>query len=107
MLAIQAESRGHPGARPTIFEGGIAMTPDTEGNYIVYSLFALISVGLLLSVLSGRSQDVDAFSSWVSVAYIVPRGRYHAGKNSLRTFVIALIVWSLLMAGLLYWISAR
>jgi hypothetical protein len=30
MLAIQAESRGHPGARPTIFEGGIAMTPDTE-----------------------------------------------------------------------------
>lgn len=49
-----------------------------------------------------RSHDADASSSWLSAALlIVPRGKYHAGKNRLRTVLVALVVCSLLMAALL------
>jgi hypothetical protein len=34
------------------------------------------------------SHDDDAASSWLSVAYIVPSGRYHAGKRTLRAFLM-------------------
>ncbi len=43
-----------------------------------------------------RSHDDDALSNWFSVAFIVPFGRHHAGKNNFRTFLIAVAVWSLM-----------
>ena len=44
------------------------------------------------------SHDDDASSNWLSAAYIVPRGKYHAGKNRLRTVLLAVIFWSLMYA---------
>jgi hypothetical protein len=43
------------------------------------------------------SHDFDAPSNSISRAYFVPFGRYHAGKNGLRTFLFALLF------GLLFW----
>jgi hypothetical protein len=43
-----------------------------------------------------RSHDDDASSNIFSMAFIVPFGRYHAGKNRLRTVLIALTVWTLM-----------
>lgn len=37
-----------------------------------------------------RSHDVDAFSNSLLLAYIVPFGRYHAGKGSFRAFLIGM-----------------
>lgn len=48
-----------------------------------------------------HSHDDDAASSWFSAAFIAPFGRYQAGKNSFRTFLLALVVWSLVF-GLLF-----
>lgn len=46
-----------------------------------------------------HSQDAAAASNWSSlVAFIVPRGRYHAGKNRIRTFLLAALVWGVMFA---------
>jgi hypothetical protein len=48
-----------------------------------------------------RSQDSDAPSSSFSLAFFVPLGRYHAGKNGFRTCCVAFMVWLLIFALLL------
>lgn len=53
-----------------------------------------------------HSHDDDASSSWLSAAcFIVPRGRYHAGKSGFRTFLLGLLFWSLTI-GFLLWLIA-
>lgn len=49
-----------------------------------------------------RSHDAEASSNLLSAAcFIVPRGRYHAGKNVLRALFVALVFWSLILGFLL------
>jgi hypothetical protein len=49
------------------------------------------------------SHEEDASSNIFSAAaFIVPRGRYHAGKNRLRTFLIAVVI-VLAMNSFLFW----
>jgi hypothetical protein len=45
-----------------------------------------------------RSHDDDASSNWWSTAFIVPFGKYHAGKSGFREFLTAVAVWSLMFA---------
>jgi hypothetical protein len=42
----------------------------------------------------------------LSMAFIVPFGRYCASKNSFRTFLFAMVFWSLVF-GLLFWMHTE
>jgi hypothetical protein len=50
-----------------------------------------------------RSHDDAASSSWFSAAFIRPFRRYHAGKNGFRTFLLAMMFWSVMYA-ILFWL---
>jgi hypothetical protein len=51
-------------------------------------------------------QETGVSSYMFSAAFITPFGRYQAGQNSFRTFLLAIVAWSL-MVGLLFWVLAK